>query len=165
MEIQRPNGKYSDQVGAQTQSGVDNIICKKCGIGKYSDDVKRTSEGQCKACPNGRYSDIEGVTADTNCKVCTIGKWSNVGGLVTDDDCKLCPLGRQGKNAGLISDSAGDAAIACQACGVGKFTSSAGLTECVVCAFGRYIALGISTRGAARTPTTCSLISRLFLTI
>jgi len=107
-------------------SSSSAIKCETCAVGKHTVQTAGSPEGLCLDCSAGKYAD-KSISPSAGANRCT-----------------NCESGRYNDQSGLQENS-------CKACGVGKYTSSAGKQACASCAAGKY------TEGEGQaTCKTCS---------
>ena len=134
-----PPGKYNDQKGAPSENDDTKAHCRKCPIGFYQPQARRTTIETCTPCDPGKFGAKEGAETSVDCKDCLAGlysdKTSTYDDPVIDIDCKDCPRGRWGEFAS--SDSLDD----CELCEKGRYLENTGskrITDCKFCSKGRF---------------------------
>ncbi|CAE7277787.1 ANKRD50 [Symbiodinium natans] len=126
------------ELGSERKSAME---CRECQPGKYRGNYSQTT---CSECPAGTYSTLSGASLCTNCpagffshsgstgcSVCAAGSYGQDWGLA---QCQLCPQGTYSSALAATSPTA------CETCGTGSTTGSAGSTtqkECLSFASGQ----------------------------
>jgi hypothetical protein len=147
-------------LAAQTKCDGSSV----CAAGRYAQAAaKSASEAECIACPAGKH---QALTGSSGCAACGTGFYSATAGAVSCEPGGSCVAGRYGTTDASSGEAecydcptgyanADTNAGACIACGVGEYTSSAGLSTCTAvggsggCSAGRFGRQGATSAGEA----------------
>ena len=108
----------------------DTSRCSRdpCALGAYNANTLDAAE--CTPCSAGKWSATNGIMSDAQCELCSAGKHGNdTTGLSAADECVECAPGR-------YAPTKGSPARCGAACGIGKYSTTAGATteaHCSAC--------------------------------
>ena len=69
---------------------VDKESCISCLKGRFSTEVKATTNTVCVACAKGRYSSVRGAAEEAACNRCPAGRFGNQEGQPSSLSCQPC---------------------------------------------------------------------------
>ena len=114
----------------------ENEVCQNCPNARYA---FKTGLVECTPCPSGRYGAglIGSKTKQDSCVECPLGKYGNIESALTESaGCdQSCPGGKYGSQAGASNMDA-----ACKSCPAGQYSNTSGITECIKCGVGKFLA-------------------------
>ena len=126
----------------------DDIPCKACSKGRYSQAIGMTKESLCEMCPSGYYNEKRGSSNKLACIACTKGKANNIFGSTNSEECLECEPGFSQSQTGSATCEPcppGTSApftgmSACRACKLGKFQPeiASTVTDCTIAGIGSY---------------------------
>ena len=102
----------------------DDIMCKQCPLGRWSDIMGQKKELLCQNCKTGRYSNTPASSSQINCLACSSGKYLDTVGGISESQCIQCSTGSTQPQSGSAY---------CLPCVSGKRQHEIGSTICQNC--------------------------------
>jgi hypothetical protein len=119
----------------------DSTSCTPCSAGFFSSVNRSSSSQACQLCPAGSFCVLGSIlptacplgqyslAGSITCTVCQKGFFSPALGAASPSSCQACPLGSYASSTGLSS---------CSRCSYGEFSDKVASTMCETCPVGLY---------------------------